>query len=167
MKKLTSILLITCLCSTWLGYHLVFDVQLSALKSEMKASLRDRTDQKDVVQLSFSPKEARQLEWEEEMEFNYNGEMFDVVEKKVQGDRLILRCIPDTKETALLLEYQKHTRRNSSNSFIAQLITAPYILPLDNLMNQLVCKSNNRLPELSPGLPTTNSTVPSPPPDGC
>ena len=133
----------------------------------MKAFLRDQENHKDVVELSFSKKEAEQLEWEEEMEFNYKGEMYDVVEKKVEGNRVTVRCIPDTKEDALLLDYQKNTGRHSSNSFIGQLITAPFILPPSNLLAPPSCVLNDAFLEVSVNLPTTISAVPSPPPDVC
>ena len=133
----------------------------------MKASLRNQKDNKDVIELSFSGKESEQLEWEEEMEFNYKGEMYDVVDKQVEGNRVTVRCIADTKEDSLLRDYQKNTGRNSSNSFIGQLITASFILPPGNLLTPPACAVNDAFPELSVHLPTTISTVASPPPDVC
>lgn len=133
----------------------------------MKAFLRNQENHKDVIELSFSGKESEQLEWEEEMEFNYKGEMYDVVDKQVEGNRVTVRCIPDAKEDSLLLDYQKNTGRNSSNSFIGQLITASFILPPGNLLIPPACVKNDAFPEVSVHLPTTISTVPSPPPDVC
>jgi hypothetical protein len=127
---------LTCLCCSLLGYHLIFNFQLAAVKSEMKAVLKHQRFHKDVVQLSLIKKEAVQLEWENENELRYNGEMYDVIDRKNLEDRIIIRCIPDEAETALLNEYQKHNRHNSSNSIIAQFITTLFILPLVHSLEQ-------------------------------
>lgn len=167
VRKLTSILLIICLCCTWLGYHLVFRVQLLSIKSEMKAFLRSQENHKDVIELSFTHEESKKLEWEDEAEFSYKGEMYDVIEKQTKGNRILLRCIADTKETALLQEYQKNNNRNSSNTFIAQLITAQFILPANDSIKKPERIIKRYFSECTYSLLTTDSIVLSPPPDVC
>lgn len=167
VRKLTSILLLTCLCCTMLGYHLVFHFQLTAAKLEMKKFLQNRKDHKDVVQLSFSSEQAKQLYWEEENEFRYNGQMYDVIEKKTQENQIIIRCIPDKKETALLNEYQKNNNRNSANSTIVQLITAQFILPADHSLQQPEKILKKNFTDFSSSLQNLASTILPPPPDVC
>jgi hypothetical protein len=167
VRKLTSILLLTCLCFTLLGYHLIFNHQLSAVKSEMKAFLKSQKDYKDVVQLSLNEKESKQVYWENENEFRYNGEMYDVIEKKIKGNQIVIRCIPDKKETALLNEYQKNNKSKSSNLTLLQLITAPYVLPVDHSMKQPEKIIKKRFINLSSSLQNTASAVLLPPPDVC
>jgi hypothetical protein len=150
-----------------LGYHLVFHVQLSAVKSEMKAFLLNQEGHKDVIELSFTTEASKQLEWENETEFGYKGEMYDVIEKKTEGNKILLRCIADTKETALLQEYQKNTRQNSSNSFIAQLMTAQFILPVDHSLQQPERIIKRFFGNSASALLQTIATVSSPPPDVC
>lgn len=167
VRKLTSILLLTCLCCTLLGYHLVFHFQLAAVKSEMKAFLQSRKDHKDVVQLSLSSEEFKQLYRENENEFRFKGEMYDVIETKTKGDQIIIRCIPDKKETVLLNEYQKNNNRNSSNSTIIQLITAQFVLPADHSLKppEKIIKKN--FTDHSSSLQNIASTILAPPPDVC
>jgi hypothetical protein len=150
-----------------LGYHLIFNHQLSAVKSEMKAFLKSQKDYKDVVQLSLNEKESKQVYWENENEFRYNGEMYDVIEKKIKGSQIVIRCIPDKKETALLNEYQKNNKSNSSNLTLLQLITAPYVLPVDHSMKQPEKIIKKRFINLSSSLQNTASAVLLPPPDVC
>jgi hypothetical protein len=150
-----------------LGYHLIFNHQLSAVKSEMKAFLKSQKDYKDVVQLSLNEKESKQVYWENENEFRYNGEMYDVIEKKIKGNQIVIRCIPDKKETALLNEYQKNNKSNSSNLTLLQLITAPYVLPVDHSMKQPEKIIKKRFINLSSSLQNTASAVLLPPPDVC
>lgn len=129
VNKLIAILLFTCFCLMLLGYHLVFNFQLAAVKSEMRAFLKTEKKHKDVVQISLNEKEAKQLYWENENEFHYNGEMYDVIETTKTEDQLVVRCVPDNKETALINEYQKNNKRNHSNSLAVQLITIQFVVP--------------------------------------
>lgn len=167
MRKLTSILLLTCLSLTFAGYHLVFYIQRAALKSEMKAFLKDQKTHKDVVQISFSAEELKQLEWEGDDEFCFEGEMYDVIQKKEDGNRIVVLCIPDKNETALLNEYQKTHRRNTSNSATAQLFSIHFVLP-DNYSLQLPQKNIEKyFAHYFFNLQNLASTVIPPPPDGC
>jgi len=150
-----------------LGYHLVFHVQIAAVKSEMKAFLRNQEDNKDLIQIRFDKKELKQLHWEDEHEFRYQGEMYDVIEMKFQRQTVLIRCIADEKETALLNEYQKNNKRNGTGSFIFQLITAPYLLPNGYLLQppQKIIKS--AFADVSSSLQNPVSAVTQPPPNVC
>ena len=63
--------------------------------------------------------------WEDEDEFRYNGSIYDVIEKKVSGDKLQLRCIDDAKETALIkkmetLQKEQHGDQQKSRAVLLQ-----------------------------------------------
>jgi hypothetical protein len=165
VQKLTSIFFLTCLCCGLLGYHLVFHVQLAAVKSEMKAFLRNQQHNKNIVQIRLSTEELKHLHWEDEHEFRYQGKMYDVIEMKSGHGIVLIRCIADEKETALLNEYQKNKKENPSNSLIFQLITAAYILPAHFLVQQpeKIIKLNFR--DHSPSLQDPVSVVTQPPPN--
>ena len=45
--------------------------------------------------------------WEEENEFSLNGSMFDVIEQRIQGDRLHLLCVADGNEDALIAQAKR------------------------------------------------------------
>jgi hypothetical protein len=128
VRKLTSILLLFSLLVLLFGYHLAFYFQIAAVKAEMLASLKNQQNHRDIITFHFNQRLALETEWENEHEFRYNGEMYDVVEKKQKGDQLVIRCIPDKKETTLIKEYQKNNKRNHSNSFV-QLVITQFILP--------------------------------------
>lgn len=122
---------------------------------------------KDVVELKLSSEESGKLYWENENEFRFKGEMYDVVEMKPQGNQVIIRCIPDKKETALLNEYQKNSKHNSSNSIIAQLITAQYVIPVGHSLKKPEKIIKKHFINLSFSLQNIISTVLLPPPDVC
>jgi hypothetical protein len=167
VKKLIAILVIILLSFAFLGYHLVFSFQIASVKSQMKDFLQKQEQHKDIVLLSLSKEESKQLSWENENEFRYKGEMFDVIKKKANGNLVLIRCIPDKKETYLLNEYQKNNRRNTSNSTIVQLITAQFILPADHSLKPAEKLITNYFKDYCSRLQSLASTVLLPPPDVC
>jgi len=55
--------------------------------------------------LKFTKEEAEsKLRWEHSREFEYNGQMYDVVEKQEQGDTTYYYCWWDHEETKLNLQ---------------------------------------------------------------
>jgi len=87
-------------------------------------------------------KEIEKLVWEGDDEFRVSGEMYDVIEKKIQGEKLIIRCISDKKETALLKNYEKTNREDNSKSrsaLLVKLISSFYLSETNNV----ICIDNN------------------------
>lgn len=100
---------------------------------DMKKHINNFQNINTVSELAFDPQEAKQIEWESEDEFRWKGEMYDVVAKTIQGDHLIIHCIPDNKETELVGQYLKASQRNSSenlpSSSLVKLITSDFLQP--------------------------------------
>lgn len=133
----------------------------------MKAFLRSQKEHKDIVLISLNNNESKRLSWENENEFRYKGEMYDVIEKKTDGNKVQIRCVSDKKETALLIEYQKNNKRNAANSTIVQLINAQFVLPADHSLKPVVRLINNYFKDHSFHLQKIASPVLLPPPDVC
>ena len=92
----------------------------------MKAFLKT-TAHKDVETIVLSSTTA--VEWENESEFRYNNEMYDVIEKNADGHQKIIRCISDKKETALLKAFQKATKQSSKQktNLLSKLISIQFV----------------------------------------
>lgn len=89
-----------------------------------------REDENDFI-FSLNDKRISQLEWEGDDEFGLNGEMYDVIEKKTQNNRLIIRALADKKETALLRKYADMSREDHSKSksaLLLKLIGGSYVV---------------------------------------
>lgn len=118
MKKLIAIVLLLCISVQIWGYHLYFTFQRAFVKSEVKAMLRNKPDEASTTKFAFNTgnKEDRQLMWEDEHEFRYNGEMYDVIEKRTVDGVLQIRCISDKAETALVQHYKGLLNDDFSNA---------------------------------------------------
>ena len=85
----------------------------------MKARLRANPDQFEQTVFEFNLIDGTpadpSFEWEEEDEFRYRGSIFDVIEKKISGNKLKIRCIDDKDEASVIRkmnELDKSTDRD-------------------------------------------------------
>lgn len=72
------------------------------------------------------------LEWEGDDEFSLNGEMYDLIEKKIVNNRLIIRALADKKETSLLKKYSDINDDHNSNGktvVLIKLVSGVYLPP--------------------------------------
>lgn len=71
------------------------------IKKEVKQKLI-AVSRQQLVKLAFTQKEKlTSLNWHHDSEFEWNGEMYDVVETQVNGDTTFYLCWWDHKETEL------------------------------------------------------------------
>jgi hypothetical protein len=101
-----TILLLCCLVIYIGGYHLVYAVYQYGIKNEMKAYLSTHTDLRYGVYLDFLVNaegiEDPAFEWEEENEeFKYKGDWYDVVSVKNSTDSIHICAIKDDRENEL------------------------------------------------------------------
>ncbi len=119
-NRIAGIILLFCLAApcvltvVWLQHHK--QLVKKAVKKQMIAGL----DPSELVVLKFSKEEAKTaLDWEHAKEFEFGGQMFDVVETEEKSDSVFYRCWPDEAETKLnqtLAEivggtWEKHPRK--------------------------------------------------------
>ena len=135
----------------------------------MKRNIRMLRNSEELVEFSFDEPSFKQLEWEEENEFRFKGEMYDVVERKEVNGKFLLLCIPDKKETQLLHEFQKQTEKNQSRDKRHLLQWGSnYLQPLAfNISLFTRFADRIRFPEYAASLFFRPLTIVVPPPDCC
>ena len=109
----------------------------------------------------------RQLDWEGDDEFSYKGEMYDVIEKKTEDAKLVIRSIADKKETALLNKVKDHWNQNEKSNKVAdELFQLLQSLFHSSKAEELVLikPSVNRISFISLSLPSQVKKIPTPPP---
>lgn len=106
---------------------LLFSRQM-AVKHEMKARLRSNPGEFEQTIFEFElvngEPVAASFEWEEKgSEFSYHGSMYDVIEKKITGNILQLRCIDDKKEADIIRKMERlgQQERKGNKAGIASL----------------------------------------------
>lgn len=71
-------------------------------RKEVRSQMIAGIDKKELAQLKFSKATAKkELIWEHSKEFEYRGNMYDVIETEFNGDSIIYWCWWDNEETIL------------------------------------------------------------------
>lgn len=150
LKKPMAILLLICLFLEVIGFYFVFLLRREAVKQEVWSYLHQNQHNNYAQTLSFSLNDPGIREtpvWENENEFSFKGEMYDVIEKKELNGNLVISCISDKKETSLIKDFEKDLSGNTSNKNsngnadqLIKLLTMPYLaFPNQTNLHYQVC----------------------------
>lgn len=102
MKKLTCTFFIICLAVPFLGTYAWLKYRTQLVRREVRRRITDKIDKGDLTHLAFSKDEAAsRLDWEHADEFEYNGRMYDVVDKDATRDSVHYWCWADDSETEI------------------------------------------------------------------
>ncbi len=125
-RRLTWAPLFVLILISQMGYIWVYRSNDRKIRKEAKAQLFRslRNSKLELIELDVNA-----VNWVEEgKEFQYNGEMYDVVKQERKGSRLVFHCINDHEENALLRDLSKKiweqndpSSRNSSTTFFKVL----------------------------------------------
>lgn len=82
--------------------YLYLKVQKQKVRKEVKHLIMDCIDKEDLTYLKFSAQEIEsQLNWKHSKEFEFQGQMYDIVYKVEKPDSIIYWCWPDHEESML------------------------------------------------------------------
>jgi len=174
MKRAASILLLLCITFPFWGSYSWLMISKQIIRKEVRNQLLSGMHKEDLVLLTFTRKEAlKLLKWEDEKEFEYLGQLYDVVESGTEGDLCWYSCYPDLEESSLNRQIASLVEQTLGNSQQQkeqqkQLIT---FLKVNYLSNPFTWQATSpeKDPQLTPELQTHCSpgytTPPSPPPE--
>lgn len=107
MKKILSILFLFSLIAPFGGTYLGFQLEKSRVKKAVKEQILAGIGKEDLVKLVFSKNDtAEKLRWEHQGEFELEGKMYDIVERKYSHDSISYWCWCDDDETLLKKQYK-------------------------------------------------------------
>ena len=114
MKKLSGIFLLACLSLPVLGTYTWLHYQKLRVKQEVKQAMMAGMSKERLVRLAFTQGQSDTLlRWEHAREFEFQNQMYDVLEKKKQGDSIVYWCWWDQEETLL----NRHLETLAKNAF--------------------------------------------------
>ncbi|MBK6994147.1 MAG: hypothetical protein IPH31_04210 [Lewinellaceae bacterium] len=112
-RKFLCILLLTCLTAPVLVSYGWLHYQKTLVRKQVKRQLIAGLGDDALVLLRFTVSESQtKLRWEHAREFEYQGQMYDVVRTETNGDTIFFHCWWDREETELNREIKKLTASN-------------------------------------------------------
>ncbi len=170
VKKIIIILLCICFFLNITGYHIIFYLRQQEIKAEMREVIRMQSHNEHETDFSFSVNDKHSmdhLDWKGDDEFSFNGEMYDVIEKRIENGKLIIRSIADKRETALLDKLTRHWNQSEKSNKVAdelfQLLQSLFHSSKTDefvLIKPLV----DKISFISLPLPSQVKQIPTPPP---
>lgn len=174
MKKLIAYILLTGIILPGLLIFSFLNVEKQNLKEKNRGKSYTDISNKEMIIVQFSLHEVNKcIEWENDHEFEWNGNMYDVVRKEVKLDSIFYWCHLDKEETIInecLDELNRFLAGAESNTEEKQQI-------LNKLFKKLYCADANEwtvyteleivsrfISHLTP-LNKSEIKVPTPPPD--
>jgi hypothetical protein len=175
LKQISAIFLIALLVLPAWGTYLFLHALKNQAKSEAMALVSKKEMEADLVTLKFGKEETASLRWEHPGEFEYQGQMYDIMDTRTTADSVIYKCYADHKESrinkaiarTLAGAAGKHHDQQNKNRNLLDFFRISYIPATKGSIS-------STLPQLSIQHSTfkiQNSTLnppqpPSPPPKG-
>ncbi len=167
-------LLVALLLIQMQGTWLVFKLQQTAIRYEVKQQIKAGVPASDLVTLHIAKvwEETPNARFEREhsKEFRFDGEMYDIIRSRDEGDTTVYICIHDVKESELFADLERLTVEKidqpvnkKSRESMQQLIAAKYVQKSFTLSFVLSASTNARSP-MNELMISENLQIDSPPP---
>ena len=113
MKSFICISLLFIIALATLFPFAYLKMECKAIKKSIKHKIIAGIDKEELVLLIFNVDEVNQkVKWKHSKEFQYKGEMYDIVEKEIVGDEIHYWVWWDKEETALNQKLAHLVRQN-------------------------------------------------------
>jgi c-di-AMP phosphodiesterase-like protein len=165
MRKPLSILLTLIFLFNSGGYYLWYTVQQKKITEDVEQQIRKGLNREDLTLVVVSLSGENRVNWIKPFkEFRLNGEMYDVVCSKTEGQNKYYYCIIDSKEKQLIANFhQAHSSKKDADKRIKNSLS-------DRFIPRICRLTNNNFPiridyQLSPvAIVSTILKIPTPPP---
>ena len=178
LKRIFSIsifaLLVGLLLVQMQGTWVVFKLQQVAVRHEVKQQIRAGVPESDLVTLRIAKVWEKtpnaRFEREHSKEFRFDGEMYDIIRSREEGDTTVYICIHDVKESGLFADLERLIEEEidqpinkKSRESMQQLIAAKYVQKSFTLSFVLSASAVVRSPMNEPMI-SEDLQIDSPPP---
>lgn len=99
MRGLLSLGLLLCLAVPFCGAWQFLSMQILKIKEQVSIRISEGIEIDQQVIFSFTESTIHKIKWEHSREFEYEGEMYDVIRSEVNGETTTYWCYHDRTET--------------------------------------------------------------------
>lgn len=102
------------------GAYLIFESARFNIRKEVKQRIKAGVPADQLFTLRFRTcdilKGTAGIQWKESNEFSYNGLMYDIVKKNIDGEYTIYECINDKQEDQLFAKLDELVKKTTSKN---------------------------------------------------
>ena len=112
VKRIASILLLSLFLFNIVGYYFLFIITSSENRNEMQSNLL----QSSLETIRIPKTEMADIIFKDGgKEISFNGEMYDVKDKSIDGNYIVFHCVNDKRETKLFTQLDKQVKYNTDS----------------------------------------------------
>ena len=169
MRPLAAIVLAFLLFVSLFGFYMSFSIQRSVIRKQV--SRYDKFEKgEEISRLVFTLAEYNALrKFDGGKEFSWQGNMYDVIERKAEGNRIVLTVYLDHKETSLIHKFlsvfEEETDGEEDDNTLSSTIDLPEYVSSESQFTFHVSESAFHLSQQASRTLTTDADILSPPPD--
>ena len=115
-SKLFRYVIVVSFLFSLLGWYPSYYLLRKSIKREMKQRIAATKDDSNSRYFIFTNEQYANLNWTEENEFRYDGEMYDIISEEKSEHGVLLYCFHDTRDSWLYDELTRQHDNNSANS---------------------------------------------------
>jgi hypothetical protein len=174
LKKIISILLLAAMVFYSMGSYVVYLQNMRAIKKEMKNAIASgRFKARGLANITIdlsSESSVSSIEFEDEKEIRYKGEMYDIVKVTTCNNKLVFECIHDKDETKLVSNFTRLLYSDDAGKTTKSLHFIKYSFPDYTIaggytaMPGLYVRKSNKPTLFLFNIPVRYLNVSSPPP---
>lgn len=117
MRKIFSILFLIVFLFNIMGYYPVFLLRQQNIRNELTDIINQNIASGILTVLSFEKSQINSIQWLKKNEFNYQGDLFDIVMTEIsENGKIYYYCFLDKKEKHLLVQLEKHVSRSIADN---------------------------------------------------
>jgi hypothetical protein len=165
MRKPLSLLLTLIFLFNIGGYYLWFTVQQKKINEAVELQIRNGLKKEDLTLVIVPQNDENRVTWiKPAKEFRLNGEMYDVVFSKTEGQSNYYYCIIDSKEKQLIANFHRaHGSKKENDKKNKNSLSDRYIPRQNSLTNNnFPVRINYQI--LTIAIASNILKIPSPPP---
>ena len=100
-----------------LATYTIIRIRREMVRSEVREEVTKGIPRENLVLIRVARTDMeKEVLWKDDHEFEYHGEMYDIVESETEGDTLVFWCLPDHKETSLNIRISELLGRRLMNN---------------------------------------------------
>ncbi len=99
--RLSGILILLLLVVPIISTYSYLHITKQKIRKEVKQKILNKIEKEDLILLTFTKDEAENLDWKHSREFEFDGQMYDIIKQEIQGENILYWCWNDNEETKI------------------------------------------------------------------
>ncbi len=99
--RLSGILILLLLVVPIIATYSYLYITKQKIRKEVKHNILNKLEKENLILLTFTKEETENLDWKHSSEFEFQGQMYDIVKQEIQCENILYWCWNDNKETKI------------------------------------------------------------------